>query len=134
MTEMTLEAAIKLANQDSPLPSLAGPALKVLRDELAAKTAHNDLIRKWLMEPETVLVWMLRGNIALPSYKTMLDRFWPDEAKKCDVPGALRFAAQVIELWDDATMDNDYMADSGDCAAILNVLADHAGDLPGFVS
>lgn len=27
----TLEAALKLADQDSPLPSLAGPALKVLR-------------------------------------------------------------------------------------------------------
>lgn len=31
----TLEAALKLADQDSPLPSLAGPALKVLRDHIA---------------------------------------------------------------------------------------------------
>jgi hypothetical protein len=42
-----------------------------------------------------------------------------------DVETALRFAAQVVELWDDATMDNDHMADSAECAAILNVLADH---------
>ena len=30
----TLEAALKLADQDSPLPSLAGPALKVLRNRI----------------------------------------------------------------------------------------------------
>ena len=35
MTELpTLEAAMKLADQDSPMPSLAGPALKVLRAEI----------------------------------------------------------------------------------------------------
>jgi hypothetical protein len=35
MTDLpTLEAAMKLADQDSPLPSLAGPALKVLRDRI----------------------------------------------------------------------------------------------------
>ena len=31
---MSLEAALKLADQDSPLPSLAGQALKVLRDRI----------------------------------------------------------------------------------------------------
>lgn len=37
MTDLpTLEAALKLADQDSPLPSLAGPALKVLRDYAVA--------------------------------------------------------------------------------------------------
>lgn len=30
----TLEAALKLADQDCPLPTLAGPALKVLRNEI----------------------------------------------------------------------------------------------------
>lgn len=30
----SLEAAIKLADKDSPLPSLAGPALKVLRNRI----------------------------------------------------------------------------------------------------
>jgi hypothetical protein len=33
----TLEAALKLADQDSPLPSLAGPALKRLRIEFEAE-------------------------------------------------------------------------------------------------
>jgi dihydrofolate reductase (trimethoprim resistance protein) len=42
-----------------------------------------------------------------------------------DAPAALRFAAQVVELYDDATMDNDYMIDSGDCAGILSALADY---------
>lgn len=40
MTDLpTLEAALKLADQDSPLPSLAGPALKVLRDHIAGLQA-----------------------------------------------------------------------------------------------
>jgi hypothetical protein len=35
MTDLpTLEAALKLADQDCPLPSLAGPALKRLRQEV----------------------------------------------------------------------------------------------------
>lgn len=37
MTDLpTLEAALKLADQDCPLPSLAGPALKVLREALSS--------------------------------------------------------------------------------------------------
>lgn len=35
---MTLDDAMKLADQDSPLPSLAGRALKALRDHIAAQT------------------------------------------------------------------------------------------------
>lgn len=42
-----------------------------------------------------------------------------------DAPAALRFAAQVVELYDDATMGNDYMIDSRDCAGILSALADY---------
>ncbi len=34
MSDMTLKEALKLADQDSPLPSLAGLALKVLRQEI----------------------------------------------------------------------------------------------------
>lgn len=33
-------------------------------------------LRQWLQDPETVLVWMLRRTIAVPSYKAMTDRFW----------------------------------------------------------
>lgn len=36
---------------------------------------------------------------------------------------ALRLAARVIELYDDATMKDDYMLDSSDCAGILDALA-----------
>jgi|GEM_PF-5459640 len=36
---------------------------------------------------------------------------------------ALLNAAKVVELFDDATMQNDYMIDSGDCAEILLALA-----------
>jgi hypothetical protein len=38
---------------------------------------------------------------------------------------ALRHAAQVIELYDDATMNADYMLDSTECAGILNALAEY---------
>lgn len=37
---------------------------------------------------------------------------------------ALRFGARIVELYDDATMRDDHMIDSGDCADILNALAD----------
>lgn len=36
-------------------------------------------LRKWLQDPETVLVWMIRQTIAIPSYKAMTDRFWNGE-------------------------------------------------------
>ncbi|MGC1549969.1 MAG: hypothetical protein WA777_15710 [Rhodanobacter sp.] len=39
MTDMTLEQALSLADQDSPMPHLAGQALKVLRDQL--EEAHR---------------------------------------------------------------------------------------------
>ncbi|WP_341237887.1 hypothetical protein [uncultured Limnobacter sp.] len=35
---------------------------------------------------------------------------------------ALEFAAQTIELYDDATMKNDYMLDASECAAIIRAL------------
>lgn len=35
---------------------------------------------------------------------------------------ALEFAAQTIELYDDATMRNDYMLDASECAAIIRAL------------
>ena len=38
---------------------------------------------------------------------------------------ALRHAAKVVELFDDATMQNDYMIDSKDCAEILEGLAEY---------
>jgi hypothetical protein len=36
----------------------------------------------------------------------------------------LRFAASVIELYDEAVMQDEYMIDSDDCAEILRALAD----------
>lgn len=42
-----------------------------------------------------------------------------------DAAQALRHAAKVIELYDDATMRADYMIDSGECAGILNALAEY---------
>jgi len=41
------------------------------------------------------------------------------------VPEALRHAAKVVELFDDATWANCYMIDSADCAMILEGLAEY---------
>jgi hypothetical protein len=41
MPDMTLAEALALADQDSPLPHLAGQALKVLRGALLAKTIER---------------------------------------------------------------------------------------------
>ena len=41
------------------------------------------------------------------------------------VPEALRHAAKVVELFDDATWANCYMIDSADCAWILEGLAEY---------
>jgi len=41
------------------------------------------------------------------------------------VAAALRHAAQVVQLYDDACSDNNYMLDSNDCEGILNALADY---------
>ena len=37
---------------------------------------------------------------------------------------ALYFAADVIELFDDATMQADYMLDAGECAGIIRALVE----------
>lgn len=55
MTDLpTLEAAMKLADQDSPLPSLAGPALKVLRTAL--QTA--------MLRPESVVAGKIINTLS----------------------------------------------------------------------
>ncbi len=41
------------------------------------------------------------------------------------VRDALNFAAETIELFDDKTMESDYMLDSGDCAKIIRALPDY---------
>lgn len=41
------------------------------------------------------------------------------------VPSILKHAAEVVELYDDATMQNDHMIDSSDCHGILNALIDY---------
>jgi hypothetical protein len=48
-------------------------------------------------------------------------------AVSVDEATAMRFAAKVVELYDDATMaDGDYMLTSTECAGIINALADRA--------
>jgi len=41
------------------------------------------------------------------------------------VGDSLRHAAQVIELYDDATMQGDYMLSSTDCAGIIEALVEY---------
>lgn len=66
------------------------------------------------------------ANLAMMLHQTG-QRIVPTKPVKVpsDAPAALRFAARVVELYDDATIDDDYMIDSGDCAGILNALADY---------
>ena len=49
----------------------------------------------------------------------------PQSKQQVNAASALKFAAQVVELYDDATMRDDHMIDSGECAGILNALADY---------
>lgn len=41
------------------------------------------------------------------------------------VPDALRWAGKVVQLYDDACMNSDYMIDANDAEGILNALADY---------
>ena len=43
---------------------------------------------------------------------------------------ALLFAANVVELFDDATTQDDYMIDSNECAGILRALPDYLAAAP----
>jgi hypothetical protein len=47
------------------------------------------------------------------------------QRKEAGAVRALRHGAEVVELFDDATMQGDYMLDSSDCASVLNALADY---------
>lgn len=75
----TLEAALKLADQDSPLPSLAGPALKVLREHIQR---HSVFIRTTSADANsdsstlTALIAELRSREAVgrAKYGTDVDR------------------------------------------------------------
>jgi len=58
-------------------------------------------------------------SLAVPLYTA------PQPQQQAGAASALKFAAQVVELYDDATMRDDYMIDSGECAGILNALADY---------
>ena len=49
----------------------------------------------------------------------------PAQSEQEPVAAALRHAAQVVQLYDDACSDNNYMLDSNDCEGILNALADY---------
>lgn len=48
----TLEEALKLADQDSPLPSLAGPALKVLRNKIRELTLLRRCAERFAREED----------------------------------------------------------------------------------
>ena len=63
MTDLpTLEAAMKLADQDSPLPSLAGPALKVLREHILRVRNEEDYLTRLAKEFGTVK-WFERHGV-----------------------------------------------------------------------
>jgi hypothetical protein len=67
MTDLpTLEAAMKLADQDSPLPSLAGPALKVLRDHIQKRNGEEDHLTQLAREFGTVK-WFERHGVPEPT-------------------------------------------------------------------
>jgi len=63
MTDLpTLEVAMKLADQDSPLPSLAGPALKVLREHILRVRNEEDYLTRLAKEFGTVK-WFERHGV-----------------------------------------------------------------------
>ncbi len=92
--------------------------------------------------PEPV-AWIQSSHLDLAKHQVFLCRLAPVELHTGDIPlvtisdanaaiteayaqgkkDALIHAAKVVELFDDATMQNDYMIDSGDCAEILVALA-----------
>lgn len=82
----TLEAAMKLADQDSPLPSLAGPALKVLRARIRYLALQRLGAERFAREEEadsapesatlTALIAELRSreDVGRQKYGTDVDR------------------------------------------------------------
>ena len=94
----------------------ADKAIETLRARLSAP------------EPEPVVRWDSDGwgDLLVDSLPdgTLLYTASPQPEHE-PVTNALRHAAQVIELYDDATMNDDYMLDSSDCASVLNALAEY---------
>lgn len=82
----TLEEALKLADQDSPLPSLAGPALKVLRNKIRELALQRLCAERFAREEDakpsndsatlTALIAELRAREAIgrAKYGTDVDR------------------------------------------------------------
>lgn len=113
MTDLpTLEAALKLADQDSPLPSLAGPALKVLRSALLehlppihrpSDTSMEELVAKGRIRPIRLndidgMQWPFQYRVGMWMEKC----FGEVEALAADVTNPIernhRFLEESIEL------------------------------------
>lgn len=68
-------------------------------------------------------------NANVPPSGHWLAEFWEIGLKLSaspaghDAPDALRWAGTVLQLYDDATMNSDYMIDANDAEGILNALA-----------
>ena len=116
-------------------------AAKMLR-AIAAQQRKNDPIG--CIHPDTLAAMQTNSRMERAALRrwtevTKLDGYVPlytypqqcnteevtDEWQKDVVRRALQFAAGIIELYDDATIDDDHMIASGDCADILNAIADH---------
>ena len=56
------------------------------------------------------------------------------QAAPADIRRILNFAANVIELFDDKTMEGNYMLDASECAGIIRALSDYLAAQPAEVS
>lgn len=73
---------------------------------------------KWAEEKEGLLLWRLVSDDRYESLATE----YAFRAWQASRAVALEDAAKVIELYDDKTMEADYMLDSGECAGIIRAL------------
>lgn len=116
---------IRIAEATDPISLLSTrERIELVRDELAEKL---------LTSPHETMEFTRRH---VEIYRNALDAalIQPDmpggqstqPVEAVDVPTALRFAADVIELYDDATMRSDYMITATEAADVVRVLAERA--------
>lgn len=77
----------------------------------------------------------LGWQVNIPIIKALRARLTQQDQEPVTASEALRYAAKVVQLYDDACMNDDYMIDANDCENILNALAEyyeagHAVPLP----
>jgi hypothetical protein len=81
-------------------------------DDIGGKYSERDVQTAWEG-------WQERARLAATTQASTAQA----EPKVWSASEALLYAARVVELYDDATMQGDYMIDSKDCAAILTAMA-----------